>query len=223
MDSVFIMWAFVLVLPIIITTALCIHCREGAPTRIPQSVDDYEYKPPGEMSHSSFTVLRSSNYAQQRGPLDPPTDRMDHFLSISSLQHPESRRSSFAKLEVDKDSIPSYENEEPVQPDIDYSNEDYICGYIEVIPDNPDTSVSQSTPMESGKSASLSSAFTDDYQNVPEQQRDSVGDSLEYVNVPEKKESADISDNNYDDTNDQETDDDDDTPDYENIEKQKRG
>ncbi|XP_069508276.1 uncharacterized protein [Ambystoma mexicanum] len=215
MDSLIIMWAFIVLLPIIITTALCIHCRAAAPTRIPQSIDDYEYKPHDMMSpasHSSFTVLRPSNYGQQRGDTGLRMDRMDAFLSVSSLPAPESWKNSFAKPAVDNDSVPSYENDEA---DVDYSNKDSIPEYLDVLPDNVDPSVSQSAHNDDRKSASLSSVVTEDYQNVPEQERDSLGDNLEYENVPEKKEPAHAS-VNYDDTSESE---DDDNPDYENVEK----
>nr|XP_033799862.1 linker for activation of T-cells family member 1 [Geotrypetes seraphini] len=231
MDSVSLMWAFILVLPVILTMALCIGCRERAPTQISQSVDDYDFKP-SYMSHShtSFTVIRNPSTGMPNNfPSSLPVATSEVFLSVPcSPQAPESRRSSFTPAEVDNESVPSYENEDQKQPeDEDYINDTYISGYIDVLPDNVETPASDPEPahelepagdMHSGR---LSSTNTEEYENVVEQQRDSMGDSLEYVNVPEQHQVEQRSENlSFDGGSNQDSEDD--TPDYENVTKKSR-
>ncbi|XP_075422620.1 linker for activation of T-cells family member 1 isoform X3 [Ascaphus truei] len=183
------LWAFILVLPVILTAALCISCRKKTPTRILQSVDDYVY-------NRSMTA--------------------------------ESRRSSVGMVVQDTDSLPSYENELKAKDDDDdiddnYSNENYICGYIEVLPDDTDIKtgcVLTVPPNLDSTSASVSSATIadDGYENV-EQQRSSLNESLEYVNVPSLNDIGIQTD--LDNRSGQESEDD--SPDYENVVKNCQG
>ncbi|XP_030065353.1 linker for activation of T-cells family member 1 [Microcaecilia unicolor] len=231
MDSVSLMWAFILVLPVILTMALCIGCRERAPTRIPQSVDDYDFKP-SYMSHphSSFTVIRNPSTGMPNNFSNSlPVSTPETFLSVPcSPLVPESRRSSFTPAEVDNESVPSYENEGQKTPeDEDYINDSYISGYIDVLPDIVETPVSDPEPVREPEPAGethsdrLSSTNTEEYENVLDQQRDSMGDSLEYVNVPEQHQVGQRSDNlSYDGGSNQDSEED--TPDYENVTKRSR-
>ncbi|XP_029462950.1 uncharacterized protein LOC115094248 isoform X2 [Rhinatrema bivittatum] len=225
MDSVSIMWAFILVLPVILIMALCIGCRESAPKRIPQSVDDYDFRS-SYMSHpsSSFAVMRHpstgipSNFSSSL-----PVTASDAFLSVPSPLAPDSRRSSFTPAEVDNESVPSYENQDQKQTEDDeYINDTYISGYIDVLPDIVEPPVPCPEPMpepeteEQMQSDRISSTNTEEYENVPEQQRDSLGDSLEYVNVPDQQEARQHLDN-FSQEGGSNRDSEEDTPDYENV------
>ncbi|XP_074920771.1 linker for activation of T-cells family member 1 [Chelonoidis abingdonii] len=231
-----VLWAVVLVLPAVLATALCIGCRDtGSPgaewARSPlpppltlcpalspahgaQAVGDYEYKPPPCVPPNSFMVLTRANSR----PFPPGHPHPEQFLSIPrSPQAPQSRQVSLTRTETDNDSVPSYENEERPRgddDDNDYNNEIYIPGYVEVLPD----SVTEASPTELVTSGpelrdSVSSvAMGDEYENMPEAQRESLADSLEYVNMPEPGSS--LPDAHYG-ASDRESEDD--GPDYENL------
>ncbi|XP_029462951.1 uncharacterized protein LOC115094248 isoform X3 [Rhinatrema bivittatum] len=208
MDSVSIMWAFILVLPVILIMALCIGCRESAPKRIPQSVDDYDFRS-SYMSHpsSSFAVMRHpstgipSNFSSSL-----PVTASDAFLSVpSSPLAPDSRRSSFTPAEVDNESVPSYENQDQKQTEDDeYINDTYISGYIDVLPDIVEPPVPCPEPMP-------------EPETEEQMQSDRISsDSLEYVNVPDQQEARQHLDN-FSQEGGSNRDSEEDTPDYENV------
>ncbi|CAM4677905.1 linker for activation of T-cells family member 1 isoform X1 [Lepidochelys kempii] len=215
-----VLWAFVLVLPAVLATALCIGCRDtGSPAHGAQAVGDYEYKPPPCVPPNSFMVLTRANYPSRNQIKQQPVAPAEQFLSIPrSPQAPQSRQVSFTRTETDNDSVPSYENEERPRgdddDDNDYNNELYITGYVEVLPD----SITETSPKEVVTSGpelrdSVSSvAMGDEYENMPEAQRESLADSLEYVNMPEPGSS--IPDAHYGASNRESEDD---GPDYENL------
>ncbi|XP_075422619.1 linker for activation of T-cells family member 1 isoform X2 [Ascaphus truei] len=221
------LWAFILVLPVILTAALCISCRKKTPTRILQSVDDYVYKSAFTKPPTSFTILRGCNYPPQNVSSSIFVAPREQLLSIPSMTA-ESRRSSVGMVVQDTDSLPSYENELKAKDDDDdiddnYSNENYICGYIEVLPDDTDIKtgcVLTVPPNLDSTSASVSSATIadDGYENV-EQQRSSLNESLEYVNVPSLNDIGIQTD--LDNRSGQESEDD--SPDYENVVKNCQG
>ncbi|KAM4631683.1 linker for activation of T-cells family member 1 [Discoglossus pictus] len=228
MDSLIgtaIFWALVFVLPV--TTALCISCRKRTPTRIVQSVDDYVYKPNFTSPPSSFIVMTGYPHRSMSSPAF--INSQTPFLSIpKSPALPDSRRSSLGVKPVvqDTDSLPSYENEmknkndEDDDEDGNYTNDNYNGGYIVVLPDDSETNAvcALTVPLNHDNSASVSSTtIGDDYENV-EKPRDSMGESLEYVNVPSmqdvvKQSSALSSDIDYQSESEE------DLPDYENVEK----
>ncbi|XP_053551129.1 linker for activation of T-cells family member 1 [Bombina bombina] len=230
MDSLnvtMVLWAFVFILPVIVTTALCISCRKRTPTRIAQSVDEYTYKPTFTSPPSSSFIVLGTHQS-----LSSPTiiSSQDQFLSIPrSPAQAESRRSSVGIMVKDTDSLPSYENEIKTKDNDDeddddgnYSNDNYIGGYITVLPDEVDVAPCSglTVPLSLDNSASVSSAtIADDYENV-EKSRDSMGESLEYVNMPSmaeagKQHDAFIVVAEYQSGQESE----DDTNDYENVEK----
>ncbi|XP_037754786.1 linker for activation of T-cells family member 1 [Chelonia mydas] len=164
-------------------------------------------------------VLTRANYPSRNQIKQQPLAAAEPFLSIPrSPQAPQSRQVSFTRTETDNDSVPSYENEERPRgdedDDNDYNNELYITGYVEVLPD----SITETSPKEVVTSRpelrdSVSSvAMGDEYENVPEAQRESLADSLEYVNMPEPGSS--IPDAHYGASNRESEDD---GPDYENL------
>ncbi|XP_065278215.1 linker for activation of T-cells family member 1 [Emys orbicularis] len=236
-----VLWAFVLVLPAVLATALCIGCRDtgspgaewdGPPLPPPlmlrpalspahgaQAVGDYEYKPPPCVPPNSFMVLTRANYPSRNQIKQQPVPPAEQFLSIPrSPQAPQSRQVSFTRTETDNDSVPSYENEERPRgdddDDNDYNNEIYTPGYVEVLPD----SVTETSPTElvtSGpelRDSASSVGMGDEYENMPEAQRESLADSLEYVNMPEPV--SGLPDAHYG-ASDRESEDD--GPDYENL------
>ncbi|XP_074985199.1 linker for activation of T-cells family member 1 isoform X2 [Caretta caretta] len=206
-----VLWAFVLVLPAVLATALCIGCRDtGSPAHGAQAVGDYEYKPPPCVPPNSFMVLTRANYPSRNQIKQQPVAPAEQFLSIPrSPQAPQSRQVSFTRTETDNER-PHGDDDD----DNDYNNELYITGYVEVLPD----SITETSPKEVVTSGpelrdSVSSvAMGDEYENMPEAQRESLADSLEYVNMPEPGSS--IPDAHYGTSNRESEDD---GPDYENL------
>ncbi|XP_067401859.1 linker for activation of T-cells family member 1 isoform X2 [Emydura macquarii macquarii] len=213
-----VLWALVLVLPAVLATALCIGCRDASsPVHGAQAVGDYEYKPPPCVPPNSFMVLTRTNYPSRNQIKQQPVVPAEQFLSIPrSPQVPQSRQVSFTRTETDNDSVPSYENEERTRgdEDNDYNNELYATGYVEVLPD----SITETPPavlIPSGpelRDSVSSVTMGEEYENVPEAQRESLADSLEYVNMPEP--GASLPDAHYG-ASDRESEED--GPDYENL------
>ncbi|XP_074852223.1 linker for activation of T-cells family member 1 [Carettochelys insculpta] len=214
-----VLWAFTLVLPALLVMALCIGCRDNSsPAHGAQAVADYEYKPPPYVTHNSFMVLTRTTYPSRNQIKQQPVGPAEQFLSIpQSPQVPQSRQASFSRTETDNDSVPSYENAERPHgdgdEDNDYNNDLYATGYVEVLPDSvtemPPTELVTSTPDRGNAS---SAAPAEDYENAPEAQRQSLADSLEYVNMPEP--GCSLPDDHCGSSNRESEDD---GPDYENL------
>ncbi|GAB0202405.1 hypothetical protein GRJ2_002706100 [Grus japonensis] len=109
-------------------------------------------------------------------PQQPPLwgSQAETVLQLPSPQPPQSRRVSTAHPEPGPRDPPP-----PPEGDDDYSNEPYATGYIEVLPDQ---AAPDGTPR--GGDSESSAAPGEEYENVPEGTRSSLGDSLEYINVP---------------------------------------
>ncbi|XP_067326010.1 linker for activation of T-cells family member 1 isoform X1 [Anolis sagrei] len=189
-------WMLILTVPVLVVLlVLCIDCRDTELDTPP--IGDYEDKPPTTSRPQTFRVLRR--------PPSPPWFTIQSQPDLSSRCPPYSfaNQSTSMKNEADNESMPSYENEEP--PD---DEENYVPGYILVLPDVPITD-------QRNEDHASSDSIMDQYENMPESQRRSIG---EYVNVlgPE----ATILEPCFsvgasDCTSDQESDDD--IPDYENV------
>lgn len=212
------LWALALVLPAVLVTALCIGCRDASsPAHGVPAVADYEYKPPPCVPHNSFMVLTRASYPARNQIKQQPVGPAEQFLSIPrSPQMPQSRQVSSCRTETDNESLPSYENQEGPRAgddDDDYNNELYATGYVEVLPDSMTEPAAElvTSRMELRDSAS-SVAPADDYENVPEAQRQSLADSLEYINMPESGSS--LPDDHCGSSNRESEDD---CPDYENL------
>ncbi|XP_075774049.1 linker for activation of T-cells family member 1, partial [Pelodiscus sinensis] len=141
----------------------------------------------------------------------------EQFLSIPrSPQMPQSRQVSSCRTETDNESLPSYENQEGPRAgddDDDYNNELYATGYVEVLPDSMTEPAAELVTSRTELRDSASSvAPADDYENVPEAQRQSLADSLEYINMPESGSS--LPDDHCGSSNRESEDD---CPDYENL------
>ncbi|XP_043942497.1 uncharacterized protein LOC122813988 isoform X2 [Protopterus annectens] len=138
------MWAFVLILPVVIITTLCIGCWKHTANRIPQTVEDGDY----QKSDNTFAVIRPTAYHPTTIPTTinsapPRTLGMLTVVQRSPLPS-DSRRSSYNKPESDNDStsnyvntgsIPSYENSTCDPSDNEAENQDPNDGYITVLPD----------------------------------------------------------------------------------------
>ncbi|KAM3821197.1 linker for activation of T-cells family member 1 [Vipera latastei] len=168
-------------------------------------------KKPGLFLGSSGYLWPSTNIHSQtfrvlRRPPSPPWSAIQSQPDLQSTVSAYSLCSqtpAFIRIE-DNESVPSYENEEP--PCITDDDENYIPGYIEVLPDVPITE-------QRNKDHASSESIMDQYENVPESHRHSLG---EYVNVLEP--TAIILDPSFVPavgTSDRESEDD--VPDYENI------
>ncbi|XP_039191258.1 linker for activation of T-cells family member 1 isoform X3 [Crotalus tigris] len=155
-----------------------------------------EFRPSTNIHSQTFRVLRR-----------PPSPPWSAILSQPDLQSTGSAYSlcsqtpAFIRTE-DNESVPSYENEEP--PFVPDDDDNYIPGYIVVLPDVPITE-------QRKKDHASSESILDQYENVPESQRHSLG---EYVNVLEP--APIILDPCFAvGTSDRESEDD--VPDYENV------
>ncbi|KAE8577649.1 hypothetical protein XENTR_v10023003 [Xenopus tropicalis] len=185
MDSVNVtagMWAVVLFLPVVITTALCLGCRKRPLTRIPQNVANYESK--NYFTHpstSSFMVL-GPNYMQRTLPSPTVVSPPCHSLIVSPVLA-ESRRSSMGRVTQDSESAPDYENNPSPSCNCD-DDENHSLGYIQVLPDDnvPNAEQPVTMPYPQDDQESISSAPDEQYVNEGNP-RDSQGDSVEYVNL----------------------------------------
>uniref|UniRef100_A0A2D4ND47 Linker for activation of T-cells family member 1 n=1 Tax=Micrurus spixii TaxID=129469 RepID=A0A2D4ND47_9SAUR len=159
-------WMLALAIPILVVLlVLCTDCRDSDLDT--PAIDDYQYKPSTNIHSQTFRVLRR--------PPSPPWSAIQSqpdLQSIGSAYNFCSLTPAFIKIE-DNESVPSYENEEPPCPTDD--DENYIPGYIVVLPDVPITE-------QRNKDHASSESIMDQYENVPESQRHSLG---EYVNVLE--------------------------------------
>ncbi|KAM6449635.1 linker for activation of T-cells family member 1 isoform 2-T6 [Liasis olivaceus] len=187
-------WMLALAVPILVVLlVLCTDCRD--PALDTPSIDDYQYKPSTNIHSQTFRVLRR--------PPSPPWSAIQSQPDLQSRGPAYSFTSqtpSFIKVE-DNESVPSYENEE--QACVIDDDENYFPGYIEVLPDVPITE-------QRNKDHASSESIVDQYENVPESQRHSLG---EYVNVLEPEPI--ILDPCFVGTSDRESEDD--APDYENV------
>nr|DBA07030.1 TPA_inf: linker for activation of T cells [Numida meleagris] len=183
-----------LVAALLLTAALCVRChRHRGPGA---AVDPSMNKPNPALSPSSFQLLPPTRYPshvppQPRGPVPEtiPNLNLNPNLNLhlswgqrghadtGSPQSSQQRRVSTARTEPDRGSptcLPESED--------DYSNEVYASGYVKVIPDPQDAGHDghNSPTGDSGSAATP----TEQYENVPDVSRRSLGDSLEYINVP---------------------------------------
>ncbi|XP_067837470.1 linker for activation of T-cells family member 1-like isoform X2 [Heptranchias perlo] len=173
-------WAIIFIIPAWMVVILCMKCRNGAPTRIAASYDDYIDSKP--FTHgpavSSFTVMRPSNYC-------PPVS--NQLLPPSPL--PNSRRSSLLEVkESDNESLPNYENtdlKESSDEEADYNNQN--SNYIVVLPNDapaPSTPVTNKRMTHSHRISS--GTMTEDYENLKEEDMGGKqGGSSNYVNIDE--------------------------------------
>ncbi|XP_059586383.1 linker for activation of T-cells family member 1 isoform X2 [Alligator mississippiensis] len=185
-----------------VAALLCAHCPRRSP-RGPEAIGDYEYKPPAPCApQNSFILLSRSSCAPRNQIRQQPVTPTEQFLSIPrSPQAPPSRTASVARPEPDNDSVPSYENEEHpphVAADMEDDDNDYnndTPGYVVVLPDGAagPPLAEPPAPASAPQDNSCSAMAGEDYENFPEppptppepQMRESLADSLEYVNMPE--------------------------------------
>ncbi|XP_039620715.1 uncharacterized protein LOC120536436 isoform X2 [Polypterus senegalus] len=142
------MWGAALLLPGLLTTALCIFCRRHPRVRIPE-VDDYEPKPSFE--GQGFTILGRHPYTNSSQP-----PQMSPFLPLPSAL-PQTRS---------RISLVNTDDKGPVGDD-DYVNEAEIPGegYIEVLPDPPQSNTPDTLSHTPARS-SCSSVGEEDYVNL---------------------------------------------------------
>ncbi|XP_008115723.1 linker for activation of T-cells family member 1 isoform X2 [Anolis carolinensis] len=194
-------WMLILTVPVLVVLlVLCIDCRDTELDTPP--IGDYEDKPPTTFRPQTFRVVRR--------PPSPPWSAIQSQPDLRRCPpYSFSNQSTTLKDEVDNESMPSYENEEPpFIPFIPDDEENDGPGYILVLPDVPITN-------QRNEDHASSDSIMDQYENMPESQRHSVG---EYVNILEPE--ATILEPCFpvgasDCTSDQESDDD--IPDYENV------
>ncbi|XP_048373749.1 uncharacterized protein LOC125444985 [Sphaerodactylus townsendi] len=193
-DATFFVWLLAFAIPaLVVLLVLCIGCPD------PAAIDDYQYKPHPSGQLETFRVLR-------RNPSPPwaPAPRQPD-LQRCPPHNPPRLAASLDKRGKDNESIPSYENEEQPCPTDD--DENYVPGYIEVLPDLP---VRDQGNMEGTSTDSL----RDQYENMPESPVSSRQSLGEYVNVLEPDPTIldlCVADGNSD------LESEDETPDYENI------
>ncbi|XP_028670601.2 uncharacterized protein LOC114661628 isoform X2 [Erpetoichthys calabaricus] len=172
------MWGAALLLPGLLTTALCIFCRRHPRVRIPE-VDDYEPKPSFE--GQGFTILGRHPYPNSvMNSSQPP--QMSPFLTLPSALPQTRSRISLVNTEIiavlDIDDYVNNEAEIPGE------------GYIEVLPDPPQSNTPDPLSHTPARS-SCSSVGEEDYVNLNENNVSGRGDSSsadigDYVNVKAK-------------------------------------
>ncbi|XP_042332619.1 linker for activation of T-cells family member 1 isoform X2 [Sceloporus undulatus] len=151
-------WILALTVPVLVVLlVLCIDCRDTELDTPP--ISDYEDKPPTTGRHETFRVLRRPPSPPLCAIQSQPDLRRCFPYSLPNL-------SASFKVEGDNESIPSYENEEP--PCITDDEENYVPGYIVVIPDVPIT-------YQRNEDHASSDSIMDQYENMPECQRYSPG------------------------------------------------
>ncbi|XP_062456713.1 linker for activation of T-cells family member 1 isoform X1 [Rhea pennata] len=196
------LWGLLLLVPTALLAALCARCRD--PCGHSAQIDNYEYKPPPCEPHNSFMLLTRPRCPSRTPIKQQKVPSAEPFLSIPrSPQAPQSRKVSFTRPEPDNDSVPSYENEgeagghprvawprapspaPPAAPESedDYNNELYATGYVEVLPDG----AAEPSPPQQPQARDSGSLVApgEEYENVPDGHRQSLADSLEYVNIPD--------------------------------------
>ncbi|XP_053908990.1 linker for activation of T-cells family member 1 isoform X3 [Cuculus canorus] len=148
------LWGLALLPPTLLLAALCARCRRGYGVQ----VDNYEYKPPHSVAPSSFIVM-GPRYLAPHLPPDPPNPQPPPWGPETRQQpSPHPPRGSSA----DAGPPPPLED--------DYTNDAYVTGYVQVLPE----------PEGAGPSAPPS----EEYENLPDDRSDSRADSLEYINLP---------------------------------------
>ncbi|KAL8176863.1 UNVERIFIED_CONTAM: hypothetical protein K2H54_039539 [Gekko kuhli] len=194
-DANVLIWLLTFTVPtLVVLLVLCIGCRDPESDMPP--IDDYQYKPHSS-GQETFRVLR-------RNPSPPwaPPPRQPDLQRCPPRNLP---RPAGSFCNEDNGSIPSYENEG--QPCATDDDENYVPGYIEVLPDAP---VGEQGHGDGASTGSIG----DQYENMPESPASSRHSLGEYVNVLEPDPTIlDLCVEGG--TSDLESEDD--APDYENI------
>ncbi|XP_072216893.1 uncharacterized protein [Excalfactoria chinensis] len=189
MDAV---WGSALLLAALLLTAtLCIRCHRqrgpGAP------LDTNRDKPMPEQPQSSFQIIPAVRYpshvpphphgaAPELIPIPNPNQNLNPNPSWLTRGHGDAGspqlchqpRISTSRTEPDR-APPTCGPES----EDDYSNEVYASGYVKVIPDPEDSAQTQH-----GNDQHNNATPPEPYENVPDVSRHSLGDSLEYINIP---------------------------------------
>ncbi|XP_060111918.1 linker for activation of T-cells family member 1 [Heteronotia binoei] len=195
-DANFLVWLLTFTVPsLVVLLVLCIGCRDPESDMPP--IDDYQYKPHSSGQHETFRVLR-------RNPSPPcaPVQRQPDLQRCPPQNPP---RPAVPFGHEDNRSIPSYENEE--QPCATDDDENYVPGYIEVLPDAP-------VEDQGNRDGASTGSIGDQYENISESPASSRHSLGEYVNVLEPDPT--ILDFCVEGGN-SDLESEDDTPDYENI------
>nr|DBA07029.1 TPA_exp: linker for activation of T cells [Gallus gallus] len=179
---------------LLLTAALCVRCHRQRSPGAPLYDRD---KPMSEPPPHSFQILPVVRHPQSAPPpprgaapemiLNPNPNLHNPNIHLSwgtrghgdagSPQTSQQRRISATRPEPERGSPTCAPESED-----DYSNEVYASGYVKVLPDAEDAAQRSNGTATADTAAHATPP--EQYENVPDVSRHSLGDSLEYINVP---------------------------------------